>query len=103
MMNEIPGHIKDKVEDKNWNEVFIFENMSCGHNQNSNDFEKLNCDHCTCIKRENWLEECLTKCSSNETFEKTDLKGNKTTQTLQKIIVKRGKLDDVIGISKVWN
>ena len=97
-MNEIPAHIADKVDDKNWNDTFIFENMTCGHNHNSNEFETLNCDHCKCVKRENWLEECLSNCNSNETLTTED-----KTETLTKIVVARGKFDDVIGITKVFN
>ena len=49
------------------------------------------------LKREEWLEN-LTLEDTTETIHK----GKITKYTLEKIIVKRGSLDDVMGIQKVW-
>lgn len=97
-MTEIPTKIKGKVEDKNWSETFIFEEMPCNHDPNAKQHIKVNCEKCNYDKREFWLEDELKKMQGNETT--TDMNGN--TKTLDKIIVKRGRMDDCIGIERAY-
>ena len=49
------------------------------------------------IKREEWLENL-----SVEETTQTKLNGKITKYKLEKIIVQRGSLNDVIGIQKIW-
>lgn len=91
---DIPTHIKGKVSDKNWNDVFIFEQMPCMHKADAVEFEKIDCDKCNFDKRETWLEDTLTKQDVNE---------KQGIKTLSKIIVIRGRFDDCIGIQKEFS
>ena len=49
------------------------------------------------IKREEWLENL-----SVEETTQTKLNGKITKYKLEKIIVQRGSLNDVMGIQKIW-
>jgi hypothetical protein len=49
------------------------------------------------IKREEWLENL-----SVEETTQTKLNGKVTKYKLEKIIVQRGSLNDVMGIQKIW-
>lgn len=96
-MTEIPAAIKDIVQDKDWNETFIFEEMPCNHKANAKPHEKIDCPKCTFDNRELWVESELTKAKKTDTTE-TD----SGTKTIKSIKVIRGKYDDAIGIQREW-
>lgn len=98
-LTHIPNPIKNKVIDKDWTKVFIFEEMPCKHTQDALQYEKLDCERCQANEKETWLENTLAKQDPNATI--TD-KDNKIL-TLSKITVKRGKYDDCVGIQCDWN
>jgi hypothetical protein len=99
MLDKIPSHVSNKVEDKNWSEIFIFEDMLCNHTHNAKEYEKIDCVKCQCEKKEKWLENELINFDNNKTIENT------LTKKLEKPIkikVIRGKFDDCIGIQTEW-
>ena len=98
MLDKIPDHVKSIVEDKNWNEIFIFEEMTCNHSQNAKKFEKVNCLKCNFDERETWLETELTNQNLNQQITIENI-----PKKLKKIKVLRGSYDDCIGIEKEWD
>lgn len=99
-MNKIPNHIKNKVQDIDWSNDFIFEVMPCTHKQDAKEYEKVNCNKCNFDKREQWLENTLEKQEDKETITVVNDQKKSITKTLAKITVMRGKFDDCIGIQK---
>lgn len=97
-LEAIPAKIASKVEDKDWSQTFIFEQMPCLHGENALPHEKVNCEKCKIDAAEKWAEDTLTKLEGNETTKDED--GN--TKALQKIKVVRGKYDDCIGFEWHW-
>lgn len=99
-LNEIPPHIKSKVIDKDWNEIFTFEEMVCNHLPDVKKHIIANCEICQYKNREKWIEDSLTNQKVDETIKYVDKSGIEQTKTLSRITVHRGKYDDVIGIEK---
>jgi len=94
-MNEIPNKIKGIVQDLNWNDNFIFENMDCNHTPEAKEHLKVDCQKCEFDKREIWLEEKLNSMTGEETIKDRENKIHK----ISKITVVRGKYNDCIGIN----
>ena len=85
-MMDIPLHIKNKVVDKDWSKVFVFETL--------NDTKAL--------QKETWLELELTNQDPLQKHTFKDNSGLAITKTLSKIIVVRDEIDGVIGIHKEY-
>ena len=98
-LDKIPAQIAAKVEDKDWALTFIFENMPCSHPPTAAEFEKIDCLKCKIDVAEKWIEQTLTDTTGTETTK--DKMGN--ILNLQKIVVMRGKYDDVIGLEWNWS
>ena len=86
MMDTLPLQIKDKVVDKDWSKVFVFETL--------NDTKAL--------QKETWLEVELTNQDPLQKHTFKDNSGLAITKTLSKIIVVRDEIDGVIGIHKEY-
>ena len=86
MMDTIPPHIKDKVTDKDWSKVFVFETL--------NDTKAVN--------KETWLEIELTKQDPLQKHTFKDNSGVAVTKTLSKIIVIRDEIDSCTGIQREY-
>ena len=95
-MNEIPAHIKAKVNDIDWNKTFIFEEIPIHVHTTS--FERVQCSSCKYRERELGIEELLTKIKSNESVTSKGI-----VRTLSSITIIRGTFDDCIGIQKEYN
>lgn len=101
-MDSIPSKIASKVQDKDWSETFVFEEMPCNHDPNSKEYKKVDCEKCNFDNAELSLEEFLNKLDGTEKTQILDIDGVPKNHTLSKIIVQRGRFDDCIGWNMIW-
>lgn len=79
----------------------VSDNMA---NKTNHKYKKLVCDnsincvHCSCIEREEWCQEWIKTHDHKTKIKIPDKDGNITNQTIDQVIIKRGTLDDVIGV-----
>lgn len=67
------------------------------HNPNS-----LECAHCKFDEAEKSLKDKIKSMSNTDTIKAKDTTGIEKTYTINKMIVKRGKYDDVLGWEIQW-
>lgn len=94
LLDTIPAKAGGKVIDKDWSEVFAFEQFpDCQH---SNKKQEIDCVDCVekLYAREKWLENYLQNIDKEVIL---DLDGN-IIGGVSKVKVVRGRYDDCIGI-----
>ncbi len=94
---------KSKIKDSMKEKEKGFESISHLHSENANRLETIKCDRCKYDRAEQSLKDKIASLTnSSKTSFTNPSTGATGTKTLKELRVIRGKFDDVIGWSMIW-
>jgi len=86
---------QNKITDEFADKPKIYEKIK-------HDPDALICQHCSYNGREDWLKNYIQTASDKATVKQKDLEGVAVVKKFSRMIVKRGKYNDVIGVATEW-